>query len=332
MFRNYLYIFIAVIFFGIGAYIWKIENTGVYLSDDFEADYPSQLVDSSKLVVVGDQSITLEDINWEYKLLTYGLINDEELTSIPEVSDLENQLNPLKEKITAYLVERKLLFKFIQLDQDFTINEVSRYTSCLQEWQKTIAEDNEIFQTKQDRDRLKNRLCERQIILQYMEEEIFAKIKIPYDDIVRYYQDHQDQFVTPPRVLIRQIVLASESEAKRIRHRVRRHNFESIAREVSISPEAAEGGLMGPFAKGDMPRIFDVAFGMRRGEIRGILKSTYGFHIIKLEKKFPESKLSLDEAQERIQAILTKKQQEEEYQKWVELALSAVQVKSPKSM
>ncbi len=332
MLKNYLLASIAIIFFGFGAYIWKIVNTGVYLSDELETEYSPDIATSAELVIVGDQAITRDDIEWEYKLLTHGLINDEELTSIPEIIDVETQLNSLKEKLIAYLIERKLLYKFIQQDQDFTINDVSRYTVCLQEWQKTIAAGSELFPTKQDKERLKNRLCERQIILQYLQEKIFAKIKISPEKIEAYYRENQAQFVSPPKALIRQIVLASESEAKRTRHRINRHNFEDLAREVSISPEAADGGLIGPFAKGEMPRVFDVAFSMYRGEIRGILKSTYGFHIIKLEKKFPKSKLSLNEAKDKIVAILKKNKQEEEYQKWVELALSAVQVKSPKSM
>ena len=112
----------------------------------------------------------------------------------------------------------------------------------------------------------------------------FSNVIVSDREIEAFYRNNIKSFQHGKRVVIRQIVLASESEAKRVRHRVRNHNFERYAREKSITPEAVDGGLLGPFEKGEMPRIFDVAFSMGRGEIKGILKSTYGFHIIKLEK------------------------------------------------
>ena len=41
---------------------------------------------------------------------------------------------------------------------------------------------------------------------------------------------------------------------------------------------------LGRIKRGDMPRFFDVAFQMRRGQISGVLKSIYGFHIIQVLK------------------------------------------------
>ena len=113
------------------------------------------------------------------------------------------------------------------------------------------------------------------------------------DEVERYYTENLKKFEQPERVKIRQIVLPSEREAKRVRGKIKSNNFEELARKYSITPESEKGGLLGPFSKGQMPRVFDVAFSMRLGEVRGILKSTYGFHIIKIEEKMKPRKLSL---------------------------------------
>ncbi|SME89051.1 peptidylprolyl isomerase [Pseudobacteriovorax antillogorgiicola] len=331
MLKKYLYGSITILFFGFGVYFWKILNTGIYIPDSDDLSY-DRFANNKNLLVVGDKAITYDDVEWEYNLLTQGLIDDSDLTSIPEVYNREEQLKALRERLVANLIERKLLFEFIEQDSDFNLSDPARYTDCVGDWQKTIDQNNEFFLAATDKERLKNRLCERDIILQYLNERIFAQVEVTDKEVADYYSANIKSFEFPKRVVIRQIVLASENEAKRVRHRVRVHNFERYAREMSITPEAENGGLLGPFAKGDMPRIFDVAFSMRRGEIRGILKSTYGFHIIKLEKKLPKSKLSLGEARPKIELELRKQKQEKEYQKWVELALSAVPVESPKPL
>lgn len=329
MLRKYLYLSMVLMFFGIGVYVWKIQNTGINIPDSEVYDVIDR---NNNLVYIEDEAITHEDIEWEFELLTLGVFEDEDITSIPEVGDKEEALKNLRERLIANLIERKLLFAFIRQDGDFSISDPARYTECVGKWQETIEQKSKFFSELSSKRRLKNRLCERSIILQYLKEKIFSRIKVDHGSIAHFYSKNIRRFKFPKRVVIRQIVLASEREAKKIRHKVRHHNFEKYAKEVSITPEAKDGGLIGPFAKGDMPRIFDVAFTMRRGEIKGILKSTYGFHIIKLEKKLPKSKLSLVQATPVIEKELRKQLEEKEYQKWVELALSAISIKSPKSL
>ncbi|NRA64411.1 MAG: peptidylprolyl isomerase [Pseudobacteriovorax sp.] len=332
MIKNYLLIVTGLFFFAGGAYFWKIANTGVYHRNEYPSAPSSELLSTGDIVVVGDQRIGKDDIDWEFSLLTNGLFQDPELTAIPEIDKDSPSLNTLREKLTTNLIERKLLFAFVKQDSDFNTNDPARFESCLKDWQHATTEQESLFKTKQDRERLKSRLCERSIVYQYLTERVFSNIEITDEEMKSYYVRSQNKFAAPQRVIIRQIVLGSEREAKKVRHRVTIANFSSMAKKVSIAPEAENGGLLGPFAKGEMPRVFDVAFSMRTGEIRGILKSTYGFHIITLEEKLPKSKMTYEEALPLIKKALLTEKKEEEYQKWVEMALSAVQVTSPRSL
>ena len=288
------------------------------------------------VIMVGESPIFEDDVKWEYDFHLLGIENNEDMTFIPEVGDkLHEYLAPLKDRLVAGLVERKLLHEFIKKSRKIDLSRPELYTTCLSEWHRVLSESAEIkplIKTAKDRERLKERICEWDIIRKYLDGHLYDKVKVSDEMVKQYFDSHKLDFSRGERALIRQIVLPSEKEASRIRNRLRSHNFAQLARKHSITPEAEDGGLLGPFSKGEMPRFFDVAFLMRVGEVRGVLKSTYGFHIIRLEKKLSKVEPSLDEVKDQIRNLLTKKMKEEEYQKWLEIALNSVSVKSPKPL
>ena len=89
--------------------------------------------------------------------------------------------------------------------------------------------------------------------------------------------------------------------------------------------------MIGPFAQGEMPRFFDLAFSLAKGEIYGVIKSPYGYHIIMLEERYSKTEETLEQARASINAILTENKRKEEYKKWLETAINAIPVKTPGS-
>lgn len=334
MLRKYLALIAVALLFGAAIYKWRLANSGQYIADpeDFSLDQESQFGDASSVVYIGEHPITRKEIDWEFKLHTQALGDFDDLSPVPSPEGDQSPLKSLKSQLLANLIERKLLYQYIKQNFEFDMNNPGRYVNCLEKWQKTVAEGRQLFQDPEVRTHLKDRLCEKDIILQYLDEVLFADIKVKDKEIEDYFLKNRKDFEYKPKVIVRQIVLPSEKDAKKVRHRVNAKNFGQVAREVSIAPESEKGGLLGPFVKGSMPSVFDVAFTMRKGEIRGILKSTYGFHIIMLEEKIPRKRLSLAEAKEQIESLLRKQKEQEEYEKWVELALNEVLIKSQRSL
>ena len=66
-------------------------------------------------------------------------------------------------------------------------------------------------------------------------------------------------------------------------------SFEDAAKENSSCPSKANGGNLGDFEKGQMVPEFDAAvFAMEVGEITDApVKTQFGYHLIKLNKKNP---------------------------------------------
>jgi parvulin-like peptidyl-prolyl isomerase len=74
----------------------------------------------------------------------------------------------------------------------------------------------------------------------------------------------------------------TEQEAKTILERLNKgEKFANIAQQVSLCPSGKRGGDLGTFGRGKMVREFETAsFVLQKGQISGIVKTKYGYHII----------------------------------------------------
>jgi len=79
------------------------------------------------------------------------------------------------------------------------------------------------------------------------------------------------------------ILVKTEKEANAALERLKRgEKFANIAREVSICPSGKRGGDLGTFGRGKMVKEFEqAAFALQKGQISPIVKTKFGFHIIK---------------------------------------------------
>ncbi|MDC3302244.1 peptidylprolyl isomerase [Gammaproteobacteria bacterium] len=90
-----------------------------------------------------------------------------------------------------------------------------------------------------------------------------------------------------PELLVRQILVKTSNEANKVLEKINNSfDFETLARELSISSNALEGGLMNWRKKSDMPSLFAEGLeGVDVGQISPPLKSGAGYHILKVEEK-----------------------------------------------
>lgn len=59
-------------------------------------------------------------------------------------------------------------------------------------------------------------------------------------------------------------------------------SFEDLARDFSECPSGKEGGNLGEFGKGMMVPSFEkAAFQLMPGEVSGIVRTQFGYHLIK---------------------------------------------------
>lgn len=87
----------------------------------------------------------------------------------------------------------------------------------------------------------------------------------------------------PDKVHCAHILVKTESEAKAVLERLKKgEKFSAIAQQVSLCPSKKRGGDLGTFTRGKMVKEFEnAAFALKKGEVSGIVKTQFGYHIIK---------------------------------------------------
>jgi len=87
----------------------------------------------------------------------------------------------------------------------------------------------------------------------------------------------------PNKVHCAHILVKTEKEANVVLERLKEgEKFANIAKEVSLCPSGKHGGDLGTFSRGKMVKEFEkAAFVLQKGQISPIVKTKYGYHIIK---------------------------------------------------
>ena len=87
----------------------------------------------------------------------------------------------------------------------------------------------------------------------------------------------------PNKVHCAHILVKTEKEVNAILERLKKgEKFGNIAKDVSLCPSKKRGGDLGTFSRGQMVKEFEkAAFALQKGQISGIVKTKFGYHIIK---------------------------------------------------
>ena len=125
------------------------------------------------------------------------------------------------------------------------------------------------------------------IIAKLIDKEVDKQLTIKPEDVSQYYEFHKDEFMTPLLMRASHILVKTESEAASIKASLDQGgDFAELARQKSIDASAVRGGDLGIFQKGQfVPEFEQQVLQMKKGEIRGPVKTQFGYHIIRLDER-----------------------------------------------
>ena len=141
------------------------------------------------------------------------------------------------------------------------------------------------------------------------------------EDVKNYYEEHKQQFTKGETVRAKHILTDSKEKCDAILAAIQsgETSFEDAAKEKSTCPSGAKGGDLGEFGKGQMVKEFeDAAFAAEIGHVVGPVKTQFGYHLIKVEKKNEATVSPLEEVKETIRRTLLQQKQNEAYNAKVE--------------
>lgn len=156
-------------------------------------------------------------------------------------------------------------------------------------------------------------LRKRVIVDTFLKKKVENDAKISDEELKKFYEQNQAQFKAGDQIRASHILVKSEQEAQAIQDQLKRGgNFEELAKSKSVDSSSSKGGDLGWFGKGSMvPPFENAAFALKDGEISGIVKSDFGYHIIKLTGKRSAGTRPFDEVKEQIKAALLPQKQQQ---------------------
>ncbi len=134
-------------------------------------------------------------------------------------------------------------------------------------------------------------------------------VKVTEEAVAQAYEARKEEFREVARRKARHILMKVRPEAKpddvakaknKAEGLLRRlrdgEDFAALAKKFSDDPNAADGGKLGAVARGELDPAFEKAlFAMKAGEVKGPVKTPFGFHIIRLDAIEPERLRPLSE-------------------------------------
>jgi foldase protein PrsA len=255
-----------------------------------------------------------------------------ELNSIgnPEWKNLRGEYRgELTLKKITLLINSKLLCQKVAVSGIKVTDAEVR--SELQQFAKTFKSEAEMDEALAreniDRPSFEKILHQNLMMSKYVEEKVNKKVVVTPEEVAKYYSRHPEERIHPDVVRTSQILIQAtgnnpdqDSKAKKRAEaflvRIQKgEDFFKLARENSMDPSASNGGDIGFASKEDLAREYlDAAFSLPLGGI-GLIKTQYGYHIIKVTDKKSEGLFTFEEIKPQLHERLKNQKHREELNK-----------------
>jgi len=232
----------------------------------------------------------------------------------------EADAGKLKNQILDRLIEQQLLYEQSQKeDIKVSAKAVDEHMAKLkerfpsqQEFEKALKElnVNEADIKKKTRMGL--------AIQELITKDVASKITISDEESEAFYKSHPEFFKQPEQVKASHILIKSDAKddqakqdaAKKkiedIQQKVKNgDDFAGLAKQYSEGPSAKQEGDLGFFGRGQMVKPFeDAAFSMKPGQVSEVVKTRFGYHLIKVTDQKAAGTLPYKDVKEKIQGYL----------------------------
>jgi len=277
--------------------------------------YFSKAPSGDAAAIVNNEVITTQYINEQYESVPE--IYRQFITKEMILNDSIKELLLLQEaKKQGISVSAEELSKVID-------DAIAQSGLSKEEFEKTLDEQNLTMDFVED-------YYKKQLIInKLLDKTVLSKIIISSSEIEEYYNNNKNEFITPEQVRARHILVGSADEADEILKQLNNGaDFIELAKEKSTCPSASEGGDLGYFSKGDMIAEFeDAAFALDVGEISPVVKTEFGYHIIKLLDKKPETLIELEDAMQDIEEKLKLEKQNTAFDDYLNMLREKADIK-----
>lgn len=188
--------------------------------------------------------------------------------------------------------------------------------------EKMIGEGKNADYAKTDERVLKEKIRREILIDEYLARAGILALQVPEQESRKYYDNNRQSFTEPSSVRLHHILLriskepSSEREALEKGNRILKElaegkDFGELAQQYSDCASKKKGGDLGFIKQGYMPSEFDAAvMSLKPGQTSGLVKTSHGLHIIRVDEKSPEKIKEFEELKDFIGRYLLKEYRE----------------------
>ena len=255
------------------------------------------------------------------------------------------QMPMLQKQVLDSMIGRELLFQE-SLEKDISVEEAEitkQMASIKSRYPSEEAFKSALLQNGIDEATLKAEIKKMMTIKKFVEVEFKDRSKVSDEEVKAFYDSHPKQFTKPEEVRASHILVKVEetateeqkSEARKkiedVQARIKKgEDFGALAKELSDCPSSEKNGDLNYFSRGQgMVKPFeDAAFALKKDEVSGVVETQFGYHLIKLTDKRPETVVAYETVQEKLKGFMQQNKMQQEIQKHVEKIRSETQVET----
>jgi peptidyl-prolyl cis-trans isomerase SurA len=279
------------------------------------------------VAVVDDEVITKSELN-VVLFSVYG-----EYKKSYSGQQLIRKMDEARRDILNQMIEEKLIINAAkQTDIEVTDKEVDEK---IEDLKKRFNSEQEFINALKDqgvtiRD-LRKRFRQEILKSKLVDSEVKRGITVSFKEISDYYHSHPGDFNSPEMVRVSSILVKPESDEPQdwatalvrvgeiLSKLDNNAKFEDLVEQYSQGLHAEEKGDMGFIARGHMLKeIDDIIFNLKLGQVSLPVKTKLGYYIFKLQDRRPASVVKLEDAQNKIKAIIFTDKFRVKFKKWIE--------------
>ncbi len=244
------------------------------------------------------------------------------------------RLSEIKKDVLKNLIGRELLYQTSQ-KHGIKVDEaaINNQLAMLKKRFPSEAEFNKVLSKNNLSEAAIRAQLERNMaIKEFIDKQFVQKVTISDKESKAYYESNPEYFKQPEQVQASHILIKIDSKAdesqkaqarkkiENIQKRLQKgEDFAALAKESSQCPSKAKGGDLGYFQRGQMVPAFEqVAFALKPGAVSDIVETRFGYHLIKVIGKKPETTIPYKDVKDKLEQHLKREKIQKEVTLYVE--------------
>lgn len=151
----------------------------------------------------------------------------------------------------------------------------------------------------------------REVLIREAVRVVQEQARPTQEEVRAEYENNRTKYRVGGKVTAAHIMVATQPEAEALLVELEKGaSFADLAKQRSLAPEGGRGGSLGTLGRGDHRRtglpaiIEETAFSLEAGTYSGVVRSTYGWHVVFTMEKVEGRQLSYEEARQKIETEL----------------------------